>query len=125
MSATSTQGHQARREPRLAWIVLATPVAWFVHEIAAVALVGRSCNATRPAELWPLGVLAVAAGAIALGGALAARAVFKKAAAGDIGTAESRNRTEFIAQLGFFLNLLLLLNIVLFALVPLLAGPCA
>lgn len=121
-------GPSRRTERRLWFALLAAPVAWMLHEVIGVSIIGRSCTAgALPSWKW-VTLLSVSATAliVAIAAAVVAYRTFKGwTEGGKIATAEGWNRVEFMAQLGFFLSLLLLLNIVLFGIVPLMVNPCA
>lgn len=130
MSVSSQQSAAARRrDRRLLFAVLAAPAAWTVHEIVGVSIVGRTCalGGSGTLAVWQtvvLGVVSIVAAAIAIASAWTALSIFRGAGGTRITAAEGWNRVEFVALLGFFLSLLLLLGIVYFALTPLLVEPC-
>jgi hypothetical protein len=117
------------RERGLWFGLLAAPLAWTIHEVAGYALAGSGCHVARthlPSWSWLglLGVSALAAGLASWGGLVALREL--RRAAGPVGSArvDGRHRAEFMAAAGVLVSALLLLNIVMFAVMPLLVDRC-
>lgn len=113
---------------RLAFSVFAPPLAWFAHETIGVAVVGRHCAAADhlTGGQWTMLIASAAvAAAIAVTACVIAYRIFsRQAPAGRITEAEGWGRVEFISLLGMFVSVLLLLNIVYFALMPFVVNPC-
>jgi hypothetical protein len=115
-------------EGTLWFALLAAPLTWSAAEIIAVTVVGRSCGSgARPAE-WQLilltGVFTAAAIVAAISAVLAFRLFKQYSREARIATFTRSSRAGFIAQLAFFVSLLLFFNIVLFGLAPLVVDPC-
>lgn len=118
---------------RLAFGVFATPVAWFLHEIIGVSIVGRNCQPAQgigggdiAAWQWTLLVIVpIAAAATALAGVIVAFRVFRKEDPGaKITRVEGWNRVQFVAVFGALLSSFLLLNIIYFGVMPFVVEPC-
>jgi hypothetical protein len=129
-AATPTVRQTATGETnrKLAFGVFAAPVAWGVNEIVNVAMLGHSCSprVTVPGNLeWIASVVTVCAAIVAGAGALVALNAFRKTSPVGVTRAQGRGRVEFIAQFGFLLSSLLLVNIVFFAFVPWVVQRCA
>lgn len=119
----------AATDRRLAFAVFAPPLAWFVHEIVGVSVVGRECDQADVLATWQwatLIVVSAAAAAIAVAGFFAALRIFRRWTGGATSAthAEGRGRVEFVALLGMFLSALLLLNIIYFGVMPFVVQPC-
>lgn len=118
-------------ERRLWFSILAAPAAWTVAEVVAFAASGRKCGvhgtsgALGPLE-WALVIgVPLAAALVAGAGLLVAIRVFRSwTGPVPITRAEGWNRVEFMAIAGAIISLLLLLNIVYFAVLPLIVDPC-
>jgi hypothetical protein len=120
---------QPHKSERALWFaLLAAPLAWSLAEIVSISIVGRSCGSgDRPAE-WQSAVLIgvfVAAAVVTAAAAVVAFRLFKQHSHNArIATFGGWNRVGFMAQLAFFVSLLLLLNLLLFGLAPLVVDPC-
>ena len=114
-------------EKRLLFGVLGAPIAWSVHEIVSVAVVGRRCEAGGLlAWQWAtfIGVSVLCLG-VAVAAALTAYRMFASSPhERGLLASEGSNRVTFMALLGFFLSLILIVNIVFFGLVPGIVHPC-
>lgn len=130
----STTNNQVTRpdtatDRRLVFAVFAPPIAWFVHEVVGVSVVGRECDKADVLAAWQwitLVAVSVTAAAIAIAGFFVSLGIFRRwsrssASARD---AEGRGRVEFVALLGMFLSGLLLLNILYFGVMPFVVQPC-
>jgi hypothetical protein len=121
----------ARNVERRLWFALLTPmIAWSAAELVGVALIGNGCGDESSGfggGRW-IAMLATNAVAAVLSAA-AAIAAFRTFVAWSrssrIATAPGADRVDFMAQLGFFVSLLLLFNIVMFGVAPLIVHPCA
>lgn len=111
---------------KLAFGVLATPLAWFINEIAGVAIVGRDCApGDSPSSVhWiAIGLVTLCALGIAIAGVITSwRVLHSRHSA--VFKAEGWNRVEFIALFGLFVSALLLLNMIFFGVMPLVVEPC-
>ena len=128
----------AGTERKLWFSILAPPAAWTVAEIAGAAVAGRACGPwslpgdgglTGQLEAWQwLMVIAVpfVAAGIAVAGLMLAIGVFRRwrTSAHRITRASGWNRVEFMAMAGAIISFFLLLNIVFFAVMPLIVDPC-
>lgn len=125
---TTSEAPPKEVERRLWFGLLAAPAAWTISEIVAVSVLGRSCDSGPTLSAWQwVTLLGVSAAAIVVAAAAAVvsyRTFKARTRGGKVTAAEGWDRVEFMAQLGFFLSLLLLLNIVFFGLTPLLVDPC-
>lgn len=111
---------------RLAYGVFAPPAAWFISEVAGVALAGRHCGSALGSWGW-IAMIGVSLLAIAVTASAAwiAYGVFRDWTRGGSPTeAEGLDRVEFVSLLGVFLSCLLLANIVFFAVMPFVVDPC-
>lgn len=117
---------------RLAFGVFAAPVAWTVHEMVAVALVGRTCQLGDELSNWQwtaLTVLTVLAAILALAGLLTAYGAFRRwgretGKRERLTRAEGWDRVQFVALTGVFVSAILLLNIIYFGVMPMIVEPC-
>lgn len=113
---------------RIAFGVFGAPAAWFLHEIASVALLGRNCAVdTLPGwKWWALATVSLAALATAAASGTAAwRAFAQHRTDGGVWHAEGWGLPEFLGLFGLFVSGLLLLNIVYFGVLPWVVEPCA
>jgi hypothetical protein len=121
----------ARSVERRLWFALLTPmVAWSAAELVGVALIGNACGPESAGfGGWRWIALLATNAVAALVSAAAAIAAFLTFLAWSrssrIAAAPGGDRVELMAQLGFFVSLLLLFNIVMFAVAPLIVHPCA
>ena len=117
-----------RTDRRLAFGVFAAPLAWLVHEIAGLAIIGRHCQDGGDLAGWQwtaLVILPVAAAGIALAGVIVAFSTFRDVRPDSrITKVEGWSRVEFVAVFGAFLSGLLLLNIIYFGVMPFVVEPC-
>lgn len=126
-------------ERRLWFGLLAAPLGWSVSEVVVFAVVGRRCAAggsgagmesslTASLHTWHWIVLLgvpLAAAALAVAALVTSVGVFRQwTGAIRITEAEGWSRVEFMAIAGAIVSTLLLLNIVYFAVMPLLVDPC-
>jgi len=115
-------------DQRLRFGVFAAPIAWVLHEVIGVAVVGRACygNAQLTAWQWiTLGAVSIVAALVAVAGGLSAYRVFRQWENGArITRAEGWDRVEFVSLMGMFLSGFLLLNIIYFGVMPLVVDPC-
>lgn len=119
-------------ERKLWFSILAPPAAWTVAEIVGAAIVGRTCGPSSLSgemDTWQwIAALAVpiAGAAVAVAGLLVAIAVFRRwrTSGSRITRAEGWNRVEFMAMAGAIISFFLLLNIIFFAVMPLIVDPC-
>lgn len=116
-------------ERRLLFALLAAPVAWMLHEVVGFSVVGRRCAVQGGLLVWQwaalIGVGALSFGVAALA-AVIAYGIFRGwSQEAAILKSEGWNRVSFMARLGFFLSMILLVNIVFFGLLPWIVHPCA
>ncbi|HEU4616570.1 MAG TPA: hypothetical protein VFV10_00940 [Gammaproteobacteria bacterium] len=114
-------------EMRLLFGVLGAPIAWSVHEIMSVSVIGRRCEAggLLPWQWATFIGVSVLCLAVAVAAALTAYRLFAASPhQRGVLASEGMNRVTFMAQLGFFLSLILIANIVFFGLVPGIVHPC-
>lgn len=127
-TANEVSRPDAATDRRLAFAVFAPPIAWFVHEIVGVAVVGRECDKSDVLAAWQWSTLiavSLAAAAVAIVGLFASLRIFHRWTGGaPLRRAEGRRRVEFVALLGVFLSALLLLNIIYFGVMPFVVQPC-
>jgi hypothetical protein len=113
---------------RLWFSLLAGPLAWTVHELVGVALIGRTCELGTgfPAWRWAaLVAVGVAALLVTSAAAVTAFSTFRsRVGHANVFTATSRDSVEFLARFALFVSLFLLFNIVLFGAAPLAVDPC-
>lgn len=128
MHSQDQPGAARHIDRRLAFGLFAPPVAWFAHEVAGVAIVGRHCATADSLLGWQwvaLTVLSLGAAAVAVAAAIGAYRVFRRhTRGGSVTEAEGWSRVEFLSLLGMFLSALLLLNIVYFGVMPFVVEPC-
>jgi hypothetical protein len=117
-----------KTEKRLLFALFAAPIAWSIHEVASFGIIGRRCAAPGGLLTWQW-VLFIGFGVLCFGlaaaGLVTAYRMFgywphKR----GLFAPEVDNRVTFMAQLGFLLSLILLVNIVLFGIVPAIVHPC-
>lgn len=114
---------------RLWYGLLAAPAAWTLHEVGGYAVMGAACRgggAGLPTWAWATFVaLSVVSVGVAASGALVARGVFRRSTGPvSVWRAEGGGRVELMAVLGTLVSTLLLMNIVLFSVMPLFLRPC-
>lgn len=116
-------------EKRLWFGILAAPAAWSVHEIAGYAIAGQGCmvgEGRLPGWAWAglIGV-SVLCVAVAAAGALVSLMLHRRLSRpGPVWRTEGWGRREFMAAAGFFLSAILLLNLVMFSVMPIFVDPC-
>ncbi|MCW8195833.1 hypothetical protein F6455_13645 [Proteobacteria bacterium 005FR1] len=118
-----------RTNRRLAFGVFAAPVAWLLHEIIGVSIIGRHC-AAGAADLQPwawiaLVLLSAAAIVTAASAIITAWRVFRERFHGQsITRVEGWSRVQFVSIFGVFVSSFLLLNILYFSVLPFVVDPC-
>lgn len=118
-----------RTNRRLAFAVFAAPVAWLLHEIIGVSIIGRHCAAgatqLQPWAWTALIIVSLVAIVTATAAILAAFRVFRERSHGQkITRVEGWSRVEFVSVFGVFFNSFLLLNIIYFSVLPFVVDPC-
>jgi hypothetical protein len=115
-------------ERRLLFAVLAAPIAWSMHAVASFGIIGRRCAAPGGLLPWQwalfvaFGLLAFS---IAAAGLVTAYRLFAQSPhERSILAPEVDDRVAFMAQFGFLLSAILLVNIVLFGILPGIVHPC-
>jgi hypothetical protein len=113
---------------RLWFGILAGPLAWTVHELVGVAVIGRDCELDMGFAAWRwivLAAVAVCSVLVTAAAAITALQTFRSwAGHANVFTTASRDSVEFLARFGLFVSLFLLFNIVLFGAAPLIVDPC-
>ncbi|HEX5420739.1 MAG TPA: hypothetical protein VFY39_12130 [Gammaproteobacteria bacterium] len=117
-----------KMERRLLFAVLGAPIAWALHEVVDFSVIGRRCEIQGGLVVWQwgavigVGVLAFAIAALA---AITAFRLFHRwPREAALLKAEGWNRVSFMALLGFFLSVILMVNIIYFGLTPWVVHPC-
>ena len=127
--ATDRPALPPSRERSLWFGVLAAPAAWIVHEVAGYAFAGSGCHVAGtglPTWSW-IGLIAVtvlSTGFAAAGGLVALRELRRRADSVAVWRVDGRHRTEFMAAAGVLVSTLLLVNILMFGVMPLLVDRC-
>jgi hypothetical protein len=115
-------------EKRLLFALFAAPVAWSIHEVASFGIIGRRCAAQGGLVTWQWALFigfSVLCFALAAAGLVTAYRMFARwPHERGLFAPEVDNRVTFMAQLGFLLSLILLVNIVLFGILPGIVHPC-
>lgn len=117
-------------ERRLWFGLLAAPAAWTLHETAGYVIVARGC-ALGGGELpaWAIaavGGLSLLAAGVAAAGGVVAHGVFRKHTGSvPVTRTDGWGRVEIMAAAGVFVSAALLLNILMFGVLPFLLEPCA
>jgi hypothetical protein len=117
-----------KMERRLLFAVLGAPLAWALHEVVDFAVIGRRCEIQGGLVAWQW-VAVISTGAVAFAiAALATATAFsllhKWPRDASLLRAEGLNRVSFMALLGFFVSVILTVNIVYFGLIPWIVHPC-
>lgn len=117
-----------RVERRLLFAVLAAPVAWSMHAVASFGIIGRRCAAQGGLLSWQWALFvtfSLLAFMLAAAGLVTAYRLFARSPhERGILAPEVHDRVTFMAQFGFLLSAILLVNIVLFGILPGILHPC-
>lgn len=111
---------------RLAFALFAPPLAWGFHELVSLALIGRTCETPLSTPLWA-GLLATSAIALLVtvtsiwSGYQTFRSQYRQT---HLLKAEGLQTASFLALFAIFTGSLLLLNMLLFGVLPFLVEPC-
>lgn len=133
MTARATPPNEKRLprspEKRLWFGVLAAPAAWTLHEVVGYAVVARGCmlgDGSLPTWAWSayIGISLLAVLAAAAGGWVALAAFRRATGPTPVWRTEGWGRMELMGAAGVFISAALLLNIVLFGIMPLFLDPC-
>ncbi len=116
-------------ERQLLFAVLAAPIAWSIHEVTDVSVLGRRCEISNGLLGWQWAVL-IGVGSLsfivaALGLYTSIRAFRSWTHEAPLFRSDGTNRVSFMALIGLFVSIILLGSIVYFGLEPWLVHPCA
>ena len=116
-------------EKRLWFGLLAGPAAWTLHEVGGYAVAANGCALgadALPAWSW-IGLAAltvVSLGTTAAAGWVALREFRRATGPVPVYRTEGWGRVEFMAAGGVFVSAALLLNMLMFGVMPLIVDPC-